>query len=270
MNFKYLILLTGLIALLSLAAVAAGENNTDEAVTSDEKCDLSVDIKVDEFETEEGKNRKGSPVLWTVTAKAKNGTAYNTRVNVEMSDNMKFLAYRADSGSYDDKNGIWDVGNLASSNETSLYIYTLLKKDGRFTLSINATSDSDDSDLTNNYQSKSIESVKTNQNPISGNPYKIPKRKDPSKKPSYTTTTSNNKGASHTSHYGSDSYEGIAKREVVDESAAPSMNGTDSSKGSLAKSIPKSAKSIFNSYIWIIPLLLLMAVTIVGYRRFKS
>lgn len=270
MKFKYPVLLVSLIALLSLTAVAAGENDTDNTLTSDEKTDLSVDIDVVERKTDEGVNRKGSTVIWTVTAKAKNGTAYNTRASVEMSDNMELIAYRAESGSYNHESGIWDVGNLTSSKDTSLYIYTLLKDEGRFTLSVNATTDSNDPDLTNNYPSKTIESITTDQNRAPETTYKIPNEKKHPKKPEHITTTSDNKGAAHTSHYGSDSYEGIGKREVVDESAAPSMNGTESPRGSLAKSIPKSAKSNLNSYILIIPLLLLIAVAIVGYRKVKS
>lgn len=208
MKFKYCVTLTViLIILCSLTAVVASEDmnndtssedalaieacdspvcaydDSDERISqtdedsplSDDGVDLSVKIDAENIYVDDKFNRAGYEVPWTVTAISDGGTAKNVKVHVTLSDLLEPVSVNGNMGTFDASTGIWDIGDLSSSNNASLSILTKLKSDGRFKVTADATTTSNDVDLSNNDAALTLKS-------------------GTGKKPSNTTSTSDNKG----------------------------------------------------------------------------
>lgn len=224
MKYKCFTLIAILVIIFSLGTVAASDNVTSDAnlevsfdsidgtsvsqdvLTSDssqinesnDETDLSVRIDVNNTYKGNLFNRAGFEVPWTITVKVNGTTALNTRIYETLSDNMEYVSHNASAGEYDPISGIWSVGDLSSSDSASLTIVTKLKTDGRFKNSVNAVTDSNDIDLSNNVKSLTIKS-------------------GTSKSTSNVTETTDDKNdAQHDDHYGSQGGHSV-EREIDDD-----------------------------------------------------
>ena len=173
MKFKYffaLVLLTTVI--LSLGTAAASENidynasssdDTSSSITlqsqsvdstldaSDDEVDLYVDMELGDIKRETfaiGSMTFEIPLI--ITVNTNNGTAKNVNVYHTIPDDFIYLSSDATAGSYDSESGIWHIGDMGSATSATLTILTKLEKSGTFFIFVNATTDSDDVDLTNN------------------------------------------------------------------------------------------------------------------------
>lgn len=181
MKFKYCFTFTViLIILFSLTTVVASEN-----VTVDD-CLVVDDVIVELDENHESENEISSDIesgadlsvkfygenkqIWdavtvidvpcTVVAYLSSGIACNTKVQLayDFDEVFQYSSYNVTMGTYDPTTKLWDVGDLSSSDNASLTIFTKFVPNGKFFsfacffLTANATSDSYDVDLSNNYQ----------------------------------------------------------------------------------------------------------------------
>lgn len=122
-----------LIVFLSVGMVAASENitenidiqQTDDILGAEDvslkenlpeisannesssTADLSVNVEADSKMV-----FKGDIVVWTLTVQSQGGTAKNTKVQVSLSSNLKYIDSSTDAGSFNPSNGTWDVGDL--------------------------------------------------------------------------------------------------------------------------------------------------------------
>lgn len=207
MKLIYIIgLLALLIIIIPIDCITANENITNDANlddsmpinadlnmkfnqdnSSDNEVDVSVWIDVVNSNSDGKINSKGSEVPWTVTVTSSGGTARNIIVMEVLTDNMEYVSHNVSYGQYNPLTGIWNIGDLTNSNNVTLTVLTKLKTDGRFKFSANATTDSNDIDITNNYL---ILSIRSGSAKIDSN---------------ITETSDERNGAQHNSHYGSES-----------------------------------------------------------------
>lgn len=194
---------------------------------SDNDSDLIVKIDVKNVYVGNKFNRAGYEIPWTITALVNGEIAHNTKVYNTFSDNMAYVSHDATAGKYDPDTGIWEIGDLSSSNNASLTILTKLKQDGRFVVTANATTDSTDINLSNNYKS-------------------LYTRSGTSQVKSNTTETSDDKsGANHDSHFASES-SGLMDVERSDETQADNSN-TDSEIVATKSKADKNSESVSSS-----------------------
>lgn len=262
MKFRYFILIGFILVLLSLTAVSADENVTVE----DDTVDLSVDVEGKDTYDGDEYNREGYTVSWIVGVNNSKGTAYNTMVQVLLSENLETVGYYPTRGSYDIKTGIWDVGDLKSKENAALMLKTKLLEDGVFTVSAIATTDSNDTYPDDNFNSWSIESGGTNYHPNTP----ITKIPDESgkKKSQFVTTTSDSRG-NHNEHYASQTHGGFGDREIAEDEVETqaSEDNNASLRGSIAKNI-QNHDSNLNTVIIIV--FVIMIVAVIGYRKIKK
>lgn len=228
---------TILIILVSLTAVVAGENVSDDAslsentLNSEEACDLSVKVDVEKVMVENRYNVVGCEVPWNVTAKVSGGIAHNAKVKISLNGNFEYASHDTDDGVFDSKTLIWDIGDLDSSKSAFLSIITKIKVNGTFRLTASATCDSDDIDLSNNEVT-------------------VPTKSGVSKFGSNVTETSNDKSSvSHSDHYASSGKGGVSQRISHDgKSSSGNSNGksSDSNSQSASKSILNGENSVLN------------------------
>lgn len=133
------------------------EENTYSSSNS-ENVDLSVLIDVKNVQIGKKYNQPGYEVPWTITANVSGGTAYNVKILEILTDNLQILSYNLTKGTFNQKTKIWDVGDLTSSDSATLTILTKLKEGEKFRLTVNATTDSKDMDLENNWDTVFIKS----------------------------------------------------------------------------------------------------------------
>lgn len=191
-----------LLVLFSLTCVAAGDNMTDELSLQDsnidkldavnvdadklsarKSVDLSIKMDVNSSYVDGKYNPVGSEVPWTLTVKAKGGTALNTQVRELLSANLGYVNHSTTKGAYDPSTGIWKVGNLKGS--ASLTIITKLNRAGTYINKFYAMTDSTDSNLANNFGFLSI------------------KTDSPKSTSNITETTGDRQSADHNLHYAS-------------------------------------------------------------------
>lgn len=132
--------------------------NPENLMASDDECDLSVNVSVEKTYVGDKFNRKGSVINWTVTVKSNEGLARNAKVLVYFSNNMEYVSCNKTVGEYDPSTRIWEIGDLSDSQTESIVILTRLLSDGHFNLTANATTDSMDVNLLNNFAAKNTKS----------------------------------------------------------------------------------------------------------------
>ena len=175
---------------------------------SNDSVDLTVKINAKSVFVNNKFNRAGSKLPWTITAIVDGGIAQNTKVYTTFTNNMEYVSHNASIGVYDPISGIWDIGDLSSSDNASLTVLTKLKTDGKFVVTANATTDSNDIKLSNNYKSVY---TKSGSSQVTSN----------------TTETSDDKGgANHDTHQASEN-SGLVDVERGDKTSQDSSN-TDS------------------------------------------
>lgn len=179
MKFKHCLILVMILIILlfSLGNVAANENVTVEASSTDDvpvslgsnddaqerlsssgSVDLSVKMDVTPSYVDGKYNPTGSEVPWTITVSANGGNAKNVKVREVLSTNLGYASHKESIGIYDPESGIWDVGDLKNHDEAKLTLWTKLKKDGTFLNKVYVTSDSFDKNMLNNFMFLSIKS----------------------------------------------------------------------------------------------------------------
>ena len=119
------------------------EGNGDET-------DLSVWVDANNVQKGNEFNRAGFTVPWNITAKVNGATAQKVKIKVDLSDNLDYLSHEASVGEFNPETGIWDIGDLESGSSPLLIIMTKIKSDGRFKVTVDGTSDSQDADSSNN------------------------------------------------------------------------------------------------------------------------
>ncbi|WP_458403204.1 DUF11 domain-containing protein [Methanobrevibacter sp.] len=148
-----------------------------------ENCDLSVDAELGDIKkTTFGINEISFDVPLIITAKATGGTAKDVKVHLIIPDEFEFVSYDTDIGFYSSATGIWNIGDL--DDHAKLTIFTKINQKGKYLISANSTTTSDDADLTNNYIGCNIEVTSK----ISSN---------------VTRTSADRSAPQHTSHYAS-------------------------------------------------------------------
>ena len=163
--------------------IESEENPTE--LSSADSSDLSVEIKLgDVKKTTFGINEMNFDVPLIITAKNAEGVAKNSKVFISIPEEFEIASYNATHGLYSSESGIWNIGNLDSTTDAVLTIFTTIKQKGSYLISLNATTDSNDSDMVNNYLGCTIEVTSK----ISSN---------------VTRTSADRSSTQHTSHYAS-------------------------------------------------------------------
>ena len=180
-------------AYLSVAdEVSSFNSGSDIFISSDnlqneisDNADLTVDINIGDVKKNTfGINEISFDVPLIITTKATEGTAKNAKVLITMPQEFEFVSYDANMGFYDHESGTWIIGDLNTSEVASLTIFTTINQKGNYLISINSTTDSNDTDLANNNLECSIEVTSK----ISSN---------------VTRTSADRSSTQHTAHYGS-------------------------------------------------------------------
>ena len=119
--------------------------------SSDDEVDLSVDMELGDIQKHTfGINNISFDVPFIVTVTATNGTAKNVKVFHNISEDFEYVSHDETIGTYDPKSEIWDIGDLNSTAKATLTILTKINTKGTFVITVNATTDSNDTDLSNN------------------------------------------------------------------------------------------------------------------------
>ena len=85
-----------------------------------------------------------------------NGISHNTKANININHGLKFLNYDANKGTYNSKTGIWNIGDLGSSEPAILKIQFEVNEYKEYTAKLKITADSVETDPSNNYYTDSI------------------------------------------------------------------------------------------------------------------
>ncbi|WP_407376509.1 DUF11 domain-containing protein [Methanobrevibacter sp.] len=156
-----------------------------QKISSTSKADLSVEMELGDIKKSTfGINEISFDVPLIITAKNAEGVAKNSKVFISIPDEFEIVSHDATLGSYSSESGIWQIGDLNSNKDAVLTIFTKINEKGKYLISINSTTDSNDTDLTNNYLGCNIEVTSK----ISSN---------------VTRTSADKSSTQHTAHYGS-------------------------------------------------------------------
>ena len=208
-------------------------NDSPEILTSDaDSVDVSVEIDFENVYDGANYNTAGCEVPWTITAKATGGTAQNVKVHESLSGRIQILSATPSKGTFDIATGIWEIGELASSETATLSILTKVLENGRFVLTADATTDSADPDQSNNHDSL---------------PIKSGEKKSGS---NITETTTNRQEVPHNDHYKSNADSGFVERQIKKESTN-TVSGKESSKkngNSKIRSVNSYGDILYNAY----------------------
>lgn len=215
-----------IIIIFSITAVAANENITDEVTSpkqnsvildedqnspNEDTTDLSVEVEVNNVYVGNKYNTAGSEVPWNVTARVSHGTAYNAKVKITLNGNFEYSSHNARDGQFDSQTLIWDIGDLDNSTSAFLSIVTKIKVNGTFRLTAQATSDSNDIDLSNNEE---MVPIKTGVSKFGSNE---------------TETTADKSENDHNNHYASSANVGIADRVIQNNQSTSAHTNKKSS-----------------------------------------
>ncbi len=126
-------------------------NEKPIASPSGDKVDLSADMELGDVKKNTyGINEMSFDVPLIIHAKVIDGIAKNTKVYIIIPEEFEFLSSSENSGTYNPETKIWDLSDLQSGINATLTIFTKINTKGKFTIYVNATTDSNDTDLTNN------------------------------------------------------------------------------------------------------------------------
>ena len=206
-------------------------NDSPEILTSDaDSVDVSVEIDFENVYDGANYNTAGCEVPWTITAKATGGTAQNVKVHESLSGRIQILSATPSKGTFDIATGIWEIGELASSETATLSILTKVLENGRFVLTADATTDSADPDQSNNHDSL---------------PIKSGEKKSGS---NITETTTNRQEVPHNDHYKSNADSGFVERQIKKESGATGDKSSKKNAYSKVRSVNSYGNVLYNAY----------------------
>ena len=187
MKSKYFIVIVALMVLFSLTCVSGSENITEDAQgldnpladeisypdedlnddlgenqdmannlssDNDENDAIDVSVKIGYENVKKGNkiNCAGFEIPFTITVKVNNGTAREVKVYQKMSNKMEYVSSNASMGVFDSASGIWDLGDLTSTDNATLKMIARIKSNGTHQFIANATTASHDIDLSNNFE----------------------------------------------------------------------------------------------------------------------
>jgi uncharacterized repeat protein (TIGR01451 family) len=126
----------------------------------------------------------GDSVKWTVNV-LNNGPcdAHDVLATDTLPSGVKYVSYKASKGVYDEKSGIWTIGNLSVGESATLELYCIALEEGLFTNEVKVTCNETDGNLSNNHANSTVEVIK-NATPVPPSP-----PTPPSPKPSNTTNS---------------------------------------------------------------------------------
>ena len=121
---------------------------------------------------------------WTVNV-LNNGPcdAHDVLATDTLPSGVKYVSYKASKGVYDEKSGIWTIGNLTVGESATLVLYCIALEEGLFTNEVDVTCNETDGNLSNNYANSTVEVIK-NETPVPPSP-----PTPPSPEPSNTTNS---------------------------------------------------------------------------------
>lgn len=261
MKVKYSLLLVFVIILLfSIGSVVAGDNNTLDSDDT-ESVDLSVTVESDKVVVDVNED-----ITWTIVANSDGGISKNTKVQTE-STNLKYIHHSASKGSYNPKDGIWNIGDL--KNKATLKIKTKSLRQGEAILQAKATTDSNDIDLDNNVDYGLISVIKD---------YTSEYYSATSKRPALVsaTTSVGENGNNHNVHYNPNEYSQYRTitKSNDEQSFYAKTNKTLSNKTVDNKSLANQSSQIsepgFDFTPIIILAILFLIVVFAIYKRYSS
>ena len=187
------------------------ENQNDDLIkegSSDDEVDLAVYMELGDTTSQtHGVGEITFDVPLIITAKASNGTAKDAKVYITIPDEFEYVSSDSNIGTYASESGIWSIGDLSSNVDATLTVFTKISTKGTFKISVNATTDSKDIDLSNNDLECNIQVSSK----IASN---------------YTRTSADQNGAQHSSHQGSSTGGG-----AIDRPDRPQHDGAQPQKG---------------------------------------
>ncbi len=201
------------------------ENKLTDSQPSSEDSDLSVEMELgDIVKHTYGINDISFDVPLIITAKVSDSTAKNTKIYLTIPDDFEYVSHEANLGSYDPNKGIWDIGDLSNSYSPKLTIITKISAKGTFSIAVNGTTTSTDRNLSNNDLTCNIQvSSKITSNT--------------------TRTSADQHNAQHSSHYGSFTGGGYAKKYSEDTPNEPKATPDSKSEDSQKTQTPSTTDS---------------------------
>ena len=138
---------------------------TNRVIIKEPVCDLSITKTANATSI-----HIGDLVKWTVNV-LNNGPcdAHGVFVTDAMPSCIKYVSHNASKGFYDEKCGIWTIGNLTIGESITLELYCIALEEGLFTNGVNVTCNETDKDLSNNYANSTVEVIK-NVTPVPPSP----------------------------------------------------------------------------------------------------
>lgn len=138
---------------------------TNRVIIKEPVCDLSITKTANATSI-----HIGDLVKWTVNV-LNNGPcdAHGVFVTDAMPSGIKYVSHNASKGFYDEKFGIWTIGNLTIGESITLELYCIALEEGLFTNGVNVTCNETDKDLSNNYANSTVEVIK-NVTPVPPSP----------------------------------------------------------------------------------------------------
>lgn len=127
-------------------------NNATVNITVPQTADLSV-VKIVNVDRVSVGNR----ITYTIVVK-NNGpdTALDVYAVDKLSDDLKFVSYKASVGVYDPATGIWTIGNLTNKSNATLEITCIVLKTGVISNEVFVNGSTVDLNMTNNYGNVSV------------------------------------------------------------------------------------------------------------------
>ncbi|MER2014359.1 MAG: hypothetical protein ABS871_06950 [Methanobrevibacter sp.] len=138
---------------------------TNRVIIKEPVCDLSIIKTINATSI-----HIGDLVKWTVNV-LNNGPcdAHGVLVTDAMPSGIKYISHNASKGFYDEKCGIWTIGNLTIGESITLELYCIALEEGLFTNGVNVTCNETDINLSNNYANSTVE-VTENVTPVPPSP----------------------------------------------------------------------------------------------------
>ena len=138
---------------------------TNRVIVKESVCDLTINKTANASSI-----RIGDSVKWAVNV-WNNGPcdAHDVLAIDTLPSGVKYVSYKASKGVYDEKSGIWTIGNLTVGESVTLELYCIALEEGLFTNEVNVTCNETDGNLSNNYANATVEVIK-NVTPVPPSP----------------------------------------------------------------------------------------------------
>lgn len=138
---------------------------TNRVIVKEPVCDLAIAKTANDSSI-----HIGDSVKWTVSV-LNNGPcdAHDVLATDVLPSGVKYVSYDASKGLYDEKYGIWTIGNLTVGESVTLDLYCIALEEGLFTNEVNVTCNETDGNLSDNHADSTVEVIK-NVTPVPPSP----------------------------------------------------------------------------------------------------